>query len=137
MVSAFPLPHELAALAYDAHHRPRLNSLAPASRDPVLDLGQAVEPSNHSLGLDLHPCQLLRQGGDDVGQRKAVGHLQGVDGGEAGGDVGGREQRVGDLGDGLGGRGGYAVVDSLRRDGFPHDVLLGDPWRILRLQGCA
>lgn len=118
--------HQLDAVAHHAHHRARLQHLAAAAGDAVLNLGQAVEPGDHDLGRDVELGELLGEGGDDVGEGEALQALDGVYGGEAAGDVGGAEQRRHDLLDGVGRGRGDARVDGLGGDCLALNLAVGD-----------
>ena len=126
MSSSLSPAHQLHAVAHHADHGARLQHLAAAARDAVLNLGQPLEPGDHDLGRDVELGELLGQRGDDVGEGEALQALDGVYRGEAAGDVGGAEQRRHDLLDGVGRGRGDAGVDGLGRDGLALDLTVGD-----------
>ncbi|PFH59632.1 hypothetical protein XA68_12068 [Ophiocordyceps unilateralis] len=123
--------HQFHPAPHSADHGPRLDRLVSPAGDPVLDLGQGVEPGDAHLGLDLEIDQLLRQRGDDVGQGEAPRRLERVDRCEAARNVCRLEQRRHDVLDGVWRRCRDAVVYRLRRNPFSLYLALGYLGRIL------
>ena len=97
----------------------------------MLNLRQSIQPRNHHLRTNFQLRKFLRQRRNDVRQRQSLRDLESVDCAQTARDVGGVEQRRENLLDGFGGRRGNAVVNSLRRNEFSHDLVFRYLGRIL------
>lgn len=62
-------PHQFNPIPYRSHNGPRLYHLTRAAGNPVLDIRQRIQPSDHHLGLHLQLDQLLRQRRNDIRER--------------------------------------------------------------------